>query len=325
MHDATWIRYNREEGYFMRTALLVLGALTAGCGARGSGYQAALPTRESVTIRVPGANTAASPSHRRDPALLGQRATFYTMTVQTSTQLNGATASMFGMIDQAVASPPTSRDATHEYWGPFTPALSPITVALAVQQVDAHDYNFFLGGKPKGAPDSAFVGMLGGSAHTVDATHGSGQLEVNFSAMNTLDATTHPETGAVAFVHDNTADPRSVDVHFGHFLDGKPGSTPVDATYRYTEHADTSGTFQFGLRANFDNDPNDILEDVALVSRWLASGAGHADLVASGGSLPAGFVVHATECWDASFNRVFYTEDVDPTKTEGDPSACALP
>jgi hypothetical protein len=61
------------------------------------------------------------------------------------------------------------------------------------------------------------------------------------------------------------------------------------------------------------------------VSRWLASGAGRADLVASGGSLPTGFVVHATECWDASFNRVFYTEDVDPTKSEGSVSACALP
>jgi len=64
---------------------------------------------------------------------------------------------------------------------------------------------------------------------------------------------------------------------------------------------------------------------VALVSRWLPSGAGRADLVAQNGSLPAGFVVHAIECWDQNFLRVYYTEDVDPSKTEGDPSACALP
>ena len=68
-----------------------------------------------------------------------------------------------------------------------------------------------------------------------------------------------------------------------------------------------------------------MLEDVALVSRWTASGAGRADLVAANGSLPAGFMVHATECWDASFGRVYYTEDVDASKTEGDVSACALP
>ena len=44
-----------------------------------------------------------------------------------------------------------------------------------------------------------------------------------------------------------------------------------------------------------------------------ASGAGRSDLVASGGSLPSGFVVHASECWDATFARVYYTEDVDPS------------
>jgi hypothetical protein len=57
----------------------------------------------------------------------------------------------------------------------------------------------------------------------------------------------------------------------------------------------------------------------------VASGAGRADMVVSGGSLPAGFVVHATECWDTSFARVYYVEDVDATKNEGAESACALP
>jgi hypothetical protein len=312
----------------MRRVLLVLGSLAVvGCGGASSDpYRAALPTRAAVSINVPGGgSTAASTKGARTEAL-GAQAMFYTMTRQISTQLNDAAASFFGQIDNALASPPSAHDATHEYWGPFTPALSPITVELAVERVDAQDYNFFLGGKPKGAPDTAFMGLFGGSAHQVDATHGSGQLEVNFTTMNALDPTTNPSTGAIVFVHDNTADPRTVNVHFGDFLDGTtPGATPLNATYQYAEHPDTSGNFQFGLRNNFDSDPNNVLEDVALVSRWLASGAGRADLVASGGSLPAGFVVHATECWDQNFGRVYYTEDVDPSKTEGDVSACALP
>src|SRR5262249_6743148 len=134
----------------------------------------------------------------------------------------------------------------------------------------------------------------------------------------------NPSTGAIAFVHDNTADPRTVEVHFGDFV-GAANAMPFNATYQYAEHPDTSGNFQFALRTNFDSDPNNVLEDAALVSRWLASGAGRADLVATGGSLPQGFTVHATECWDASFARVFYTEDVDPTKTEGSVLDCALP
>jgi hypothetical protein len=308
----------------MRGILLAVGSLWAGCGAGSDGYQAALPTREAVAIQVPTASGVSSASVRRE-ALGATQATFYTMTVQISTQLNQATSSMFEMIDDAVATPPSGHDANNEYWGPFTPALSPVTVELGVQKVDRQDYNFFLGGEPKGATSPAFMPLLGGSSHQVDAAHRSGKMEVNFTNMNSLDPTTNAATGAIAFTFDDTADPRTVQVHFGDFLDGKPGSQPVNATYQYAEHPDTSGNFQFGLRANFDSDPNNVLEDVALMSRWLASGAGRADLVATGGSLPAGFVVHATECWDASFARVFYTEDVDPTKTEGSASACALP
>jgi hypothetical protein len=277
-----------------------------------------------VTINVPGGDSGTSTASERNQGLLGAQATFYVMTRQISTQLNGAASSTFDMIESAVATPPTAEDATHEQWGPFTPALSPMTVALAVQRVDGQDYNFFLGGKLKNTSGD-FMGLLGGSTHTVDAAHSSGQMEVNFTVMNALDPTTQPATGAIAFVHDDTADPRTVAVHFGNFLDGTPGATPLNATYQYAEHPDTSGSFQFALRTNFDSDPNNILEDALLDSRWLASGAGRADLVASGGSLPSGFVVHATECWDANFSRVYYTEDVDPSKTEGNASDCALP
>jgi hypothetical protein len=307
----------------MRRVLLFLGSLAVGCSGGGS-YQAGLPARDAVLIKVPGDSSVSSSSARTE-ALLGTQAMFYTMTRQIATQLNNAAGSFFLQIDTAVASPPSGSDATHEYWGPFTDALSPMTVELAIERVDAQDYNFFLGGEPKGSPTPAFMGLMGGSTHQVDATHGSGQMEVNFTAMNALDPTTNPATGAIAFVHDNTADPRTVMVHFGDFLDGKPGSTPLNANYQYAEHPDTSGSFQFGLRTNFDNDAAGILEDAALVSRWTASGAGRADMIVTGGSLPAGFTVHATECWDTGFGRVYYTEDVDPTKTEGDVSACALP
>ena len=116
-------------------------------------------------------------------------------------------------------------------------------------------------------------------------------------------------------------------MHFSDFFDGTAGATPMNATYQYAEHADSSGSFQFGLRTNFDSDPNGILEDVTLVSRWIASGRrprGSASARERQLAV-AGFVVHATECWDHDFQRVYYTEDVDPSKTEGDVSACALP
>jgi hypothetical protein len=311
-----------KAGGLMQTKLCIFGFVAA-AGCSGN-YQGALPSRSDVAINVPSpASTSTSSAHTE--ALLGAPATFYTMTYQLSTQLNNAAASFFDQIDMVVASPPSGSDATNTYWGPFNSALSPMTVMFAVQNVDANDYNFFLGGKPKGAPDSTtFTGLLGGSAHVVDAAHKSGQLEANFTAMNALDPTTNTSTGAIGFVHDNTADPRTVGVHFENFV-GTPGSTPLTATYQYAEHPDTSGNFQYNLSVNFDNDPGNILEDATVVSRWLATGAGRADVIVQGGSLPAGFVVHATECWDASFVRVYYTEDVDPSKTEGNVADCALP
>jgi hypothetical protein len=306
----------------MRTFLLSLCSLSFACNPPD--FRSALPTRDAVAINVPGASV--STSSARNEALLGTQGTLYTMTREISTQLNGAAASFFGQIDDAVATPPSAHDASHEYWGPFTGALSPMTIMLAVEKVDAHDYNFFLGGKPKGAADSAYMGLLGGSSHQADANRVSGMMQVNFTEMNALDPTVNRSTGIIAFVHDNTADPRTVDVHFADFLDGSTaGATPLNADYQYTEHPDTSGTFAFALMTNFDNDPKGVLEQAVLFSRWVATGAGRSDMVVQGGSLPAGFMVHAIECWDASFLRVYYTEDVDPTKTEGSASACAIP
>ena len=223
----------------MRSALL-LGCLAAGCGGGNSGFQAAVPTRAAIAINVPGAR--ASGSGAMSQALLGAQATFYTQTVQIATWLNGAASSMFQQIDVAVASPPSGQDATHEYWGPFTPALSPMTIELAVEKVDAQDYNFFLGGKPKGADNSAFTGLMGGGVHQADAQHASGHLEANFSESNTLDPTVNKATGVIAFVHDNTQDPRTVDVHFANFVDGSAGSMPLNADYHYAEHSDTLGS-----------------------------------------------------------------------------------
>lgn len=292
---------------------LLLALLVGGCGNGGS-LQTALPTRQAVAIHVPGEIAVAQ---LRPPPT---EAAFHRMTREISAQLNSAAAGFFLFIDEATSTPPSAHDASNEYWGPFLPTDS-MTAMLAVQKVDDQRYNFFLGGKAKDAPNSDFTGLLGGSTRTIDAFHSSGQLEVNFTTLHQLDPAGHPATGAIAFVHDNTADPRTVGVHFGDFTDGS--AAPFTATYQYAEHRDGAGHFQFNLRTNFDDDANGVLEDVAFVSRWVGSGAGRADVIAQNGDLPS--VVHATECWDGNFQRVYYIEDVDASKSEGDLSACALP
>src|SRR3954468_16913476 len=76
-------RDNRSGGVPMPRRLRVLGYLAAGCSNGSGSYQAALPTRDAVAIRVPGAGASASASSVRTETL-GAQATFYTMTRQIS-------------------------------------------------------------------------------------------------------------------------------------------------------------------------------------------------------------------------------------------------
>src|SRR5437016_3344578 len=110
----------------MRRVLLFFASLTVGCGAGDDPYQGAVPTRDAVAINVPGASTGTSSA--REHALLGAQATFYTTTRQISTGINNGAGMFFGLVDKVTATPPTAHDATTAYWGPFTEALSPMTV-----------------------------------------------------------------------------------------------------------------------------------------------------------------------------------------------------
>jgi hypothetical protein len=312
--------------YDLRVPLLCAVAL-GGCAAKDDPFLAAVPSRDAVSVTVPGGGGASTSSAgsvgEASQALIGERATFYVTTRDISRGVNGLVGMFLTLVEQITKHPPTARDATHAAWRPITEALSPATYTFAVETTGPSDFKYVLAGKPKAAPDSAYQPLFGGTAHVVDALHGSGQLAVNFSALAALDDGVHA-SGGMAVTHDNTGEPRKVEVAFHDFLDGNPGAAPLTAGYRYTEKADHSGTFEFGVLTDFDKDGTQV-EAVAIVSRWLGTGAGRSDILAQGGSLPSGFQVHAAECWDAQFGRSYYTENVDAAKTEGSPGACALP
>ena len=109
---------------------------------------------------------------------------------------------------------------------------------------------------------------------------------------------------------DSTVDPRVIDIEFQ-----KAGT--ADAMYHYSQSHDGSGRFQFVSLQDLKGDG--MLETLGIVSRWLPTGAGRADVVAQGGSLPA--PMGMTECWDASFGRTFYAEN--GKLVEGDSATCA--
>ena len=66
-----------------------------------------------------------------------------------------------------------------------------------------------------------------------------------------------------------------------------------------------------------------------LVDRMVAAvteglGAGRADVTIANGDLPTGTIVHASECWSSSFERVYWTDNIGLEPDEGAVSSCAF-
>jgi hypothetical protein len=95
-------------------------------------------------------------------------------------------------------------------------------------------------------------------------------------------------------------------------------SDPASADYRYDRFDDGSGDFQFAAHANLVGGP--ALEDGTVRSRWNAAGAGRGDARVTGGDAAGGMTV--SECWDASFQRVYFAADPAVVAVEGQASAC---
>ena len=78
----------------------------------------------------------------------------------------------------------------------------------------------------------------------------------------------------------------------------------------------------FAVQASMDANAA-VQEDFVVRSRWLPTGAGRSDARLSGGDLGSAQGI-ASECWDTSFDEVFYTDNVNYLPTEGSAASCAF-
>ena len=302
----------------LRTNALVVSLMMVGCSAPKDEFATATPSASALAINVPqsGATDGANSS-----ALLGAKPGLYTFTRQVSRDVNGAIGDILGRIEFITDHPPTRHDGDKAAeWGPFSSGLDPAEWTLHVERAGTKQYNYVLAGKPKGADDSQYKAVMGGHANVTDETHGSGDFLLDFSAIASLDDTVK-STGGIAVHYDNTSDPRNVEVAFKDFADSA-GVMPRDALYRYAEHPDHSGNFEFVTLQDIDND-GATKEVVGILSRWNASGAGRSDGAATGGSL-ADITLHVEECWDGSFGETYYHDNLDINPTEGDAASCVF-
>jgi hypothetical protein len=306
-----------EETMSANRGLMVVSLLVSGCGVQAQDPSAyAVPSAQAVALTVPGQSREVA--GETSAALVGQEATFYLLTHAISSAVNGGVVAILDLVRDITRYPATVASGAHRAWGPITSGLSPAEYRLDVEQVAPIRYAYVLSGKPKGADDSAYRAILAGQVDVIDEAHGVGDFLLDFDAVHALDSL-KKTTGGIAVHYDNTLDPRVVDVGFKGFAD-VTGMLPADALYRYAEHADHSGDFEFLTRADLDKD-GITREDLAMTSVWETSGVGRSSAVATGGSL-GGVTVYAQECWGSDFRRTYYNDNVGMTPTEGDPAAC---
>ena len=296
----------------------------AGCGA-GSGsaesFLTGLPSRQALEIAAPSSRAPAALA-LRSPALVGQTASLYVLTRQTTGQVNGFVGGALDTLGNIARTPPAAVGPDSAVWGPITDALSPVAGRLVVVRLAPGAHQFRLDLRPKSGDDSTFETFLQG-ASTGAAPGGptQGTFSVDLSLAHRLDPVANPAEGQVVAGWNVGAGQREVLAHLNgvHAGTDAPASANIDSVMK----GDGSGTLVLEAIADLAGTP-EALEGGAVRSRWNPTGAGRADAEAQGGDAGEGFIV--TECWDTSFERVYargQTADGGVT-TEGDVTACAF-
>lgn len=325
-------------------AVLVLGMGFAGCVVEENElpdeFKKAIPKAEDFQLNVP--DEGVESAQRALMALKADgevKAQFYLQTIGTVRELNGWTWALLHFIDDITSYPYSSEIEDGYEWGPFTPALSLVTLRFQLTKEGENHFAYTLQFRPKQESGDNWSDVLYGDYRPESgALKSRGSVVWDFESAGALDPTVEAE-GMLAIDYDSTTGVRFVDMTFTEFKD-KHMDEAVNATYMYDEKPDLSGTFVFTIFADVHKDDPEhaeltAKEDLSIHARWLAGGSGRADVLVTGGDLltsePPFDGYQVSECWDDYFNQVYFQETVYPVGTVpwsapvvGDPAACVF-
>ncbi|MCB9489728.1 MAG: hypothetical protein H6684_13430 [Deltaproteobacteria bacterium] len=280
-------------------------------------FLSALPSAESLTVAVPESEAKA----------LGELAEYYEATVDMTREVNNQILAYLSFIDEITSYPPTDSNSNSYVWGPWKDdGLSAVESFFVMSRVGEDIYDYALSWRPKDTDDEWTPVWFGRVEETSEtARRGIGYFTLDVDAIARLDPTQDP-AGLISVGYDTMTDGREIQVSYTEFQPDDDPEWPGDdfflnATYVYHNHADNTGVFGFDWMADVHRDDPELsmydkLEDITVVTRWLADGTGRADVLVTGGDLPD--IVYpdyeplkqynALECWGSDFLRDFYQE-----------------
>jgi hypothetical protein len=289
-------------------AATVLVSLTAASGcvkqdAAPAGLAKGIPTSDQVAIKLPIAKTKS----------IGQLADYYVTTRNVTRMFNGGTAWVLTLIHAIVQYPVTNVVGNVYTWGPWTDALNPAEYQLQVTALADGTFDYVLSGRNKTVAGSTFITVIDGHSDPRPGENlGNGSFLLDMDASRIVNPIDSGDGTGQLTVHFDLA---------ARHLDLGLAQATTTADYAYDEAADGSGDMTFDFQGDVNNNGS-ALENIQIRSRWLPTGAGRGDARVTGGDI-APNVATASECWDTTFGRVFFTDSWGAPE-EGTVGACAF-
>ena len=294
----------------------ISAALLGACGGNYSNedldFQTALPDDRALEAQLPQRAVVA------DPAPL------YNATRDVMLVFNGTVRRVLALVDFVRRHEPTVRRPAQRVWGPFPMEDKPgwhlrVTMAKIPSMTGAPDtfqYAFEVTRSPSAGPwfstlTGTFRPGVGG------AGAGAGRFHIETAAARAAGYPDDPPRPG------ETPDPLdTLDVDYD--LTGAPRMIALDlrlvrgatVAYTYAANADGSGSITFTWPGEAGNSS---AEEVLVMSRWLATGAGRADATVTRGTATG---TTWTECWGPDARATYVKQGWLLGRTQGDPAAC---
>jgi hypothetical protein len=300
----------------MKKMFGALASLTlAACGPQIEtvSFKDGMPSQEMAKLNVPEKT-----SQRIDDGVAtvhqqgrGDLSGTWLVTGGTVLVVNGVTLWTLGSLNFVAGFEPASDDGTTAVWGPHTNDWERTTWKLTAVRTAPNAFKYTLEAKPKGSADTEYAAVITGS-HTVAVDedgkaikgYGEGRFDIDYDKAARLPFQ-DSKKGRVSFHYARPSPTAavSVDVDLKEFVND--AAVPNTAAYRYSQVPQGEGSFEFATDSNIHwFDPAKVaLERWTIKSRWKATGAGRADVRATGGDLTS--PVTLNECWDTNFRSTF--------------------
>jgi hypothetical protein len=292
-------------------------------------FREAIPSASDVKLKEP-TNGSPTTAPQSAPGLSpldntpGAYAKYYKFTRDIFDGVNLGTGYILGAVTLLVMTPPSTLSGGEAIWGPGSEALSPAEWRFRATEIADGEIEYFFEGHPKTSDRTDdWLPILHGKGYSKHhANHRQGWFELNYENANTLDPArlnADNDSGKTTVNYALTSYPITINCKLE---PNRPG-----VLINIVTTAEKSGGGKVDIQGTEDLDASKAtkLEDISMHSRWLATGAGRADVTLSGGDLPAGTVVQASECWSTSFARDFYTDNLSLEPTYGSESVCPYP